>query len=154
MDFSDHCAETNFSLFCIKVYIRSGIFFLLPTYFYSGTLLTFQHICNSYCQHHSCSQNVYRTRGIITPHTTVPFGLPLSRTLHSYNSHTFPAPSLHTAKECKVGALCDLNPRPQKWTANLTQRLDGSANLTCFNQSIYHTNTWFVLSFFVTELRS
>ena len=67
MDFSDHCAETNFSLFCIKVYIRSGIFFLLPTYFYSGTLLTFQHICNSYCQHHSCSQNVYRTRGIITP---------------------------------------------------------------------------------------
>jgi len=33
-----------------------GIFFILPTYFYSGTLCTFQPICNSYCQHRSCSQ--------------------------------------------------------------------------------------------------
>jgi hypothetical protein len=79
---------------------------LLPTYFYSGTLRTFQHICNSYCQHQSCSQNAHSTRDIITPHTTVPFGPLLFRTLHSYNSHILPAPSLHTAQECKFGALC------------------------------------------------
>jgi len=41
-------------------------------------------------------------RTLSLPHTTVPFGPPLSRTLYSYNSHTFPAPTLHTAKECKV----------------------------------------------------
>jgi len=83
-----------------------GFFVLLPTYFYSGTLRTFQHICNNHCQHHSCSQNVHRTRDIITPHSTVHFGPPHSRTLYSYNRHTFSAPSLHTAKECKVGAPC------------------------------------------------
>jgi hypothetical protein len=75
--------------------------FLLPTYFYSGILRTFQHICNSYCQHHSCSQNVHSTRTLSLPHTTVPFGPPLSCTLYSYNSHTFPASTLHTTKECK-----------------------------------------------------
>ena len=31
-------------------------------------------------------------------HTTVPFQLPLSHTLYSYTSHTFPCPSLHTAQ--------------------------------------------------------
>jgi len=50
----------------------AGNFFLITTYFYSGTLRTFQHICNSYCQHHSCRQNVHGTRDIITPHTNVP----------------------------------------------------------------------------------
>jgi hypothetical protein len=66
---------------------------------------TFQHICNSYCQHYSCSQKVHRTREIITPHTNVPFSPTLSHTLYSYNSHTFPAPSLHTAKSYNVSAL-------------------------------------------------
>ena len=84
----------------------SGI--ILTTYFYSGTLRTFQHICNSYCQHYSSSQNVHRTRDIITPHTNVPFSSTLSHTLYSYNSHTFPAPSLHTAKSYNVGSLCVL----------------------------------------------
>jgi hypothetical protein len=69
-------------------------------------LRTFQHICNSYCQHYSCSQNVPRTRDNNTPHTNVPFSPTLSRTLYSYNSHTFPAPSLHTAKSYNAGALC------------------------------------------------
>jgi hypothetical protein len=71
---------------------------LLPTYFYSGTLRTFQHICNSYCQHYSCGQNVHRTRDIITPPYHCAFR---SNTL----SHTIlvqlayiPCPSFHTAK--------------------------------------------------------
>ena len=77
----------------------------LPTFFFSGI---FQHICNGYCQHRSCSQSVHRTRDIITPHITVPFdpSLSLSRTLFSYTSHTFPCPSLHSAQECKVDTLC------------------------------------------------
>jgi hypothetical protein len=83
----------------------TGIFFL-PTYFYLGTLCTFQHLCNSYCQHRSCSQSVHRTRYIITPHITVPFDLRLSHTLFSTPRTHFPAPSLHTAQECKVGTLC------------------------------------------------
>ena len=45
---------------------QPGIFFI-KTYFYSGTLRTFQHICNSYCQHYSCSQNVHRTLSLPTP---------------------------------------------------------------------------------------
>ena len=41
--------------------------FFLPPYFYSGTLRTFQHIYNRYCQHRSWSQIVKRRRDIITP---------------------------------------------------------------------------------------
>ena len=87
----------------------SGI--ILTTYFYSGTLRTFQHICNSYCQHYSSSQNVDRTRDIITPHTNVPFGPTLSRTLYSYTTriHSLLL-SLHTAKSYNVGALCQFHP--------------------------------------------
>ena len=66
---------------------------------------TFQHICNSYCQHYSYSQKDRRTRDIITPHTNVSFSPTLCHTLYSYNSHTFPAPSLHTAKSYNVCAL-------------------------------------------------
>ena len=35
--------------------------------FYVGTLRTLQHIVYSYCEHRSRSQNVHRTRDIITP---------------------------------------------------------------------------------------
>jgi len=35
----------------------------------------------------------------------VPFSPTLSHTLYSYNSHTFPAPSLHTARSYNVGAI-------------------------------------------------
>jgi hypothetical protein len=66
---------------------------------------TLQHICNSYCQHYSCSQKVLGTRDIITPHTNVSFSPTLSHTLYSYNSRTFPAPSLHTARSYNVGTL-------------------------------------------------
>jgi hypothetical protein len=54
-------------LMSIKYTLTSAGIFWLPTYFYSDTLRTFQHTRSSYCQHHSCSQNVLRTRDIITP---------------------------------------------------------------------------------------
>jgi len=89
--------------------ISSPLAIFLPTYFYSGTLRPFQHICNRYRQHRSCSQSVHRTRDIITPphHSAFPstslsytillhlvyISLPLHFTLH--RSRTAIAESLY-----------------------------------------------------------
>jgi hypothetical protein len=76
------------------------------TYFYSGTLRTFQHIFNSYCQHHSCRQNVHGTRDI-TPHTNVP-SLQHSLVHYTRTTRIHSLLPYFTLQSNNVGALCVL----------------------------------------------
>ena len=72
---------TPHKIFARKTFMFDRIFL---KYFYSGTLRTFQHTWNRYCQHHSWSQSVHWTRDIITPphhrafrSTSLPYTIPV-----------------------------------------------------------------------------
>ena len=79
---------------------------MLPTYFYLGILYTFQHICNSYSQHHPCSQNVHRTRDIISPPHHCAFRSTTLSYIRLVQISCIPRPSRYTAQDCYVGTLC------------------------------------------------